>query len=76
MLHALAGAGLVIAGALALNQRLDLPADAKMTRTAGRPLPSGRLGRGEVTWFGLAASTAGLAYLAALAGRRSPCWRW
>ena len=66
VLHALLGAGLVIAGAWRLNQRLDLPADAKMTRTAGRPLPSGRLGRGEVTWFGLAASTAGLAYLAAL----------
>ena len=57
----------MIAGALALNQRLDLRADARMARTAGRPLPSGRLSDGQVTRFGLLASVAGLAYLAVLA---------
>ncbi len=66
-LHALFGTGLVVAGALALNQRLELPSDAKMTRTAGRPLPAGRLGRSQVTRFGIVASAAGLGYLAALA---------
>jgi protoheme IX farnesyltransferase len=66
-LHALLGAGLVIAGALALNQRLDFRTDAKMARTAGRPLPSGRLSDRQVTRFGLVASAVGLGYLAALA---------
>ncbi|MCX7669060.1 MAG: UbiA family prenyltransferase, partial [Anaerolineae bacterium] len=41
--HAIAGAALVIAGALALNQRLERLSDARMARTASRPLPAGRL---------------------------------
>jgi protoheme IX farnesyltransferase len=64
--HALAGTGLVIVGAIALNQRLERWTDSRMTRTAPRPLPSGRLTTGQVTAFGLATSTAGLVYLAAL----------
>jgi heme o synthase len=35
-----------------------------MARTAGRPLPSGRLTRRQVTRFGLAATAIGLGYLA------------
>lgn len=66
LLHALLGTALVIAGAVALNQRLELRGDAKMARTAGRPLPTGRLTRGQATRFGVAASLAGLAYLALL----------
>jgi protoheme IX farnesyltransferase len=61
------GAGLAIAGAIALNQRMEVGGDAKMARTAGRPLPSGRLSRKQVTRFGIAASVAGLAYLAIFA---------
>ena len=64
LLHALWGAALVIAGAVALNQRLELRGDARMPRTAARPLPAGRLGRRQVTAFGLIVSAAGLAYLA------------
>jgi len=61
--HALVGTGLVIAGAVALNQSLELRGDSRMTRTAGRPLPSGRLTRQQATAFGLASTAAGLVYL-------------
>jgi len=61
--HALAGTALVIVGAVALNQRLEISGDARMPRTTGRPLPSGRLTRAAVTRFGLLVSALGLAYL-------------
>jgi cytochrome c oxidase assembly protein subunit 15 len=61
--RALLGSAVLIAGAIALNQRLEYRSDAKMTRTAQRPLPSGRLSVRQATWLGLAASVAGLAYL-------------
>jgi protoheme IX farnesyltransferase len=61
--HALFGTALVIAGAMALNQRLEMRGDAQMLRTAGRPLPTGRLTDRQVTWFGLSVSAAGLGYL-------------
>ncbi len=63
--HALVGSALVIAGAIALNQRIERRTDALMRRTAGRPLPSGRMTTRQATRFGLVASTLGLAYLAA-----------
>jgi len=66
--HALFGAAMVIVGAIALNQRLECAGDAKMPRTASRPLPSGRLGRRQVTTFGLAATALGLAYLTIASG--------
>ena len=66
--HVLFGTALVIVGAIALNQRLECAGDAKMPRTADRPLPSGRLSRRQVTTFGLAATALGLAYLAIAAG--------
>ena len=43
MFHALFGTALVAGGAAALNQFLEREYDARMRRTAGRPLPSGRL---------------------------------
>ena len=43
MMWSLFGSALVIMGAIALNQRLEYAGDAKMGRTAERPLPSGRL---------------------------------
>jgi heme o synthase len=66
--HALFGAAMVIVGAVALNQRLECSGDAKMPRTAGRPLPAGRLGHRQVTKFGLTATGLGLAYLAIASG--------
>jgi protoheme IX farnesyltransferase len=69
LLNSLLGSGLVIVGAIALNQRLELASDAKMLRTVGRPLPAGRLTARQVTGFGIAATVAGLAYLALLVNR-------
>lgn len=65
LLPALFGTALVIAGAMALNQRLEIRGDRQMPRTAGRPLPAGRLTDRQVTGFGLVVSAAGLAYLLA-----------
>jgi protoheme IX farnesyltransferase len=65
MFHTLAGTALVAAGAAALNQWLEREHDAKMRRTASRPLPSGRLQPATVAIFGGVCSVAGLIYLAA-----------
>jgi hypothetical protein len=45
MFHALFGTALVASGAAALNQLLEREYDARMRRTAGRPLPSGGCNR-------------------------------
>ena len=45
-------------GAGALNQWWEADIDAGMKRTAGRPLPGGRLGRTEARDFGIALSVA------------------
>jgi heme o synthase len=63
VLNAMLGAAGVIAGAIALNQRLEYQGDAKMPRTAGRPLPAGRLTAAEVTRFGIIASLLGTVYI-------------
>jgi protoheme IX farnesyltransferase len=64
--HALFGTALVAAGAAALNQLLEREYDAKMRRTASRPLPAGRLQPATVAIFGGGCSVAGLIYLAVL----------
>ena len=64
MFHAMLGTALVAGGAAALNQLLEKDFDAKMRRTANRPLPSGRLQPTTVLIFGGICSTAGLIYLA------------
>ena len=51
-------------GASALNQLWEREHDAKMRRTEGRPLPSGRLQPETVLIFGGVCSMAGLIYLA------------
>ncbi len=66
MFHALFGTALVAAGASALNQWLERDYDAKMRRTATRPLPSGRMQPATVAIFGGVCSIAGLIYLAVL----------
>ncbi|HMA17368.1 MAG TPA: UbiA family prenyltransferase, partial [Thermoanaerobaculia bacterium] len=60
----LAGTALVSGGASALNQWAERDADARMERTAARPLPTGRLAPGEALAFGLALSAVGLILLA------------
>ncbi len=64
MFHVLFGTGLVASGAAALNQLLERDFDARMRRTAGRPLPSGRLQPATVAIFGGVTSVLGLVYLA------------
>lgn len=66
MFHALFGTALVASGASALNQWIEREHDAKMRRTATRPLPSGRMQPATVAIFGGVCSIAGLIYLAVL----------
>jgi len=66
MLHTVLGTALVASGAAALNQLLERDYDAKMRRTANRPLPSGRLQPATVMIFGGACAVAGIIYLALL----------
>ena len=67
MFHALFGTALVASGAAALNQLLEREYDARMKRTAGRPLPSGRLQPVTVMLFGGICSLVGTVYLAMFA---------
>ncbi len=55
LLDTLVGIGLVSAGASALNQALERRSDARMTRTADRPLASGRFSLGFGVMAGLSA---------------------
>ena len=50
-----------------MNQILEQQRDAKMARTASRPLPSGRLTSRQVRVFAVLLSIAGIAYLAGFA---------
>ncbi|MFZ5830143.1 MAG: protoheme IX farnesyltransferase [Planctomycetota bacterium] len=74
LVHALVGAGLLIAGAVTFNQRLEMRGDARMRRTAGRPLPAGRLSSGVVSALGSLLTVAGLGYLAMFCGPKMLIW--
>ena len=65
---ALAGTGLVAAGASVLNQVMERDTDALMLRTRTRPLPAGRIGPGEARAFGVLLTLSGLATLLWLSG--------
>jgi heme o synthase len=67
--HLLVGTALVAAGTNALNQVWERDVDAHMRRTAGRPLPSGRLSVAEATVFAVGAGLLGVAYLGLLVDR-------
>lgn len=58
------GVGLASAGAAALNQVYERDADARMTRTASRPVPSGRISPARGLTAGLLLSAGGVAWLA------------
>jgi len=62
--HTLLGTALVAASASALNQWLERVSDARMVRTADRPLPAGRLASWQVLSFGAVTVTLGVGYLA------------
>ena len=64
LLPTLAGTLLVASGAAALNQWLEHPFDARMRRTARRPIAAGRIDPIRALAFGAALSLAGAIYLA------------
>jgi heme o synthase len=59
----LAGAAFVAVGASILNQWLERERDARMRRTASRPLPAGRLGPREAVALGVVLGASGIAVL-------------
>lgn len=63
LLHTLIGAGLTAAGSSTLNQWLERKSDARMRRTANRPLPAGRLHSAEALALGLLLGIVGVAFL-------------
>ena len=64
LLHTLIGTTLTAASAAAFNHLLERHHDARMPRTADRPLPAGRLMPVEALFFGLATGFVGVTYLA------------
>jgi protoheme IX farnesyltransferase len=59
LFHTLFGTLLVASGTGTLNQYLERSTDARMRRTATRPLPAGRLDPAHAFWFGIIISIAG-----------------
>ena len=59
----LLGTGLVSAGASTFNQFVERRSDGRMKRTAGRPLPAGRLNISQVVLFGVLLTVGGLVCL-------------
>jgi protoheme IX farnesyltransferase len=64
MLWMLLGTGLAAAGACGLNEYLERHQDARMRRTASRPLPAGLLGPREALGFASTLALLGVAVLA------------
>src|SRR2546428_7105065 len=66
--HTVFGTTLLAAGTSALNHYLERGSDARMRRTASRPLPSGLLTPSQAFWFGAILAVAGTLYLGFGAG--------
>jgi len=64
LFHALLGVALVSSGTAALNEVMEAGVDARMRRTAMRPVPSGRMSKTHAATVGLALTLGGSAYLA------------
>jgi protoheme IX farnesyltransferase len=64
--HTLLGTAMIAASASTFNQLIERSRDARMDRTAGRPLPSGRLQISQAVSFGIATLGVGLLELATL----------
>jgi len=64
LFHVLLGTALVASGAQALNQYLEKDHDARMPRTANRPIPAGLVRPEVALLYGGAAGVIGLVYLA------------
>lgn len=63
LLNTLLGMALVAASGTSLNQWLERGRDARMQRTADRPLPAGRINGAEAALFGIGALAIGLPWL-------------
>jgi protoheme IX farnesyltransferase len=63
LFNALLGTGLMAAGSAALNQWYERDIDAKMKRTAKRPIPAGTIRPDLALYFGIATSLLGFADL-------------
>jgi protoheme IX farnesyltransferase len=68
LLHTLIGTVLVASGAATLNQWMEHRFDARMRRTARRPVAAGRIDPFSARSFGTVLSFAGIAYLTVAAG--------
>jgi protoheme IX farnesyltransferase len=66
LLHTILGTALTAAGASVLNQYIERDLDARMPRTANRPLPGGRISPIEALTLGVIFSMAGVLYLVAM----------
>jgi protoheme IX farnesyltransferase len=64
LIQALLGIAMVSSGTAALNEVLESKVDARMRRTALRPLPSGRMTIAHAAMVGLALTLGGSIYLA------------
>jgi protoheme IX farnesyltransferase len=63
LIHSLSGTLLVASGAAVLNQYMERRFDARMRRTARRPVAAGRIEPVRALWFGISLSAAGVVYL-------------
>jgi heme o synthase len=63
LLHTLIGIGLAASGACGLNEYAEWEADGRMRRTAGRPVPSGRMKPRAALYFSSALVFLGLGHL-------------
>src|SRR6202162_2714281 len=67
LFEALLGIALVSSGTAALNEVLESSVDARMRRTAMRPLPAGRMSKTHAATVGLVLTLGGSLYLATYA---------
>lgn len=63
LMHSLLGIGSIASGCSVLNQWLERRTDARMNRTARRPLPAGRVSPAEALTFGIVLALFGTAWL-------------
>jgi protoheme IX farnesyltransferase len=68
LLHCLLGTACVAAGAATLNQWMERELDARMRRTARRPIAAGRIDALRALRFGVLSSLAGVTYLTVVVG--------
>src|SRR5512133_2705792 len=68
VVHTVVGTALVASGAATLNQWMERRFDARMRRTARRPVAAGRIAPERARAFGTLLSLSGIVYLLASAG--------